>query len=121
MVLIIMHMKVSAQKSKELSQTISSLINLIRSEKGCARCDFFHAKGDENIFCLVEEWDTAKNFEIHRKTECFKVLRGAMNLLQEPCEIVSYSLDKESVPGLELGKMLANFDPGIPTVPQEKI
>ena len=90
MILIIMHMKVSAKKRKELSQTITSLVISIRTEKGCTRCDFFHGMEDENIFCLVEEWETLQHLETHRKSECFKVLRGAMNLLERPCEIISY-------------------------------
>ena len=84
-------MEVSAKKRKELSQTITSLISSIRREKGCGRCDFFQGMEDENFLCLLEEWDSRKNFETHRKSECFKVLRGAMNLLEEPCEIISYS------------------------------
>jgi quinol monooxygenase YgiN len=51
---------------------------------------------DENIFCLLEEWDTQKDFEIHRKSECFKILRGAMNLLEEPYEIFFYRSRPES-------------------------
>jgi quinol monooxygenase YgiN len=90
MIMVIVHMKVSAKKSKELSQTITSLLNCIRTEKGCWRCDFFHGLEDENIFCLLEEWDTLKNLEIHHKSECFKVLRGAMNLLEEPYEMFFY-------------------------------
>jgi quinol monooxygenase YgiN len=90
MILVIMHMRVSAEKRKELSQTIHSLLSSFRTEKGCGRCDFFHGMEDENILCLLEEWDTRKNLEAHRKSECFKVLQGAMNLLEEPCEIISY-------------------------------
>lgn len=90
MILVIMHMKVAAERRKELSQTIASLLNPIRAEKGCGRCDFFHGLKDENILCLLEEWDTGKNFAAHRESECFKVLRGAMNLLGEMSEIISY-------------------------------
>ena len=98
MILIIMHMKVSAKKRKELSQTITSLVSSIRTEKGCSRCDFFHGMEDDNILCLVEEWDTPKHLETYRKSECFKVLRGAMNLLERPCEIISYmSLQQEEI------------------------
>lgn len=90
MILVIMHMKVAAERHKELSQTIASLLNHIREEKGCMRCDFFHGMDDKHILCLLEEWDTGKNFAAHRESECFKVLRGAMNLLGERCEIISY-------------------------------
>jgi quinol monooxygenase YgiN len=89
MILVILHMKVSAKNSKELSQTLTSLLSTIRTEKGCGRCDYFHHLEDENNLCLLEEWDTQSNFEKHRQSDCFKVLRGAMNLLEEPCAIVS--------------------------------
>jgi len=88
--MVIVQIKVTAMKSKELSQTISSLLHYIRKEKGCVRCDFFHALEDKNNLCLLEEWDTQTNFDHHRRSECFKVLRGSMNLLEEPCEMISY-------------------------------
>jgi len=97
MILVILHMKVSAKNSKELSQTLTSLLSTIRTEKGCGRCDYFHHLEDENNLCLLEEWDTQSNFEKHRQSDCFKVLRGAMNLLEEPCAIVSC----RSMPGSE--------------------
>ncbi|MDW7773667.1 MAG: antibiotic biosynthesis monooxygenase [Desulfobulbaceae bacterium] len=89
MIMVIIHMKVSNKNSKELSQTITSLLNCIRTAKGCARCDFFYGLEDENVLCLLEEWDSQINLEKHRNSDCFKVLRGAMNLLEEPCEIIS--------------------------------
>jgi len=70
----------------ELSQTIASLSSSIRMEKGCNRCDFCQSTEDENRFFLLEEWDTQKNLMTHLKSEHFKVIRGAMNLLQEPYE-----------------------------------
>lgn len=97
MILVIMHMKVAAERRKELSQTIASLLNPIRAEKGCGRCDFFHGLEDENILCLLEEWDTGKSFAAHRESDCFKVLRGAMNLLGEMSETISYKSEPVSV------------------------
>ena len=41
---------------------------------------------DENELCILEEWDIRKNLNSHMKSERFRVLRGAMNLLQEPYE-----------------------------------
>lgn len=89
MVLVIKQMRVSAEKRLELSQTIASLIDSIRGATGCGRCDFFHGLDDENIFCLLVEWDTPKNLAAHRQSECFKVLRGAINLLAEQSETTS--------------------------------
>ena len=85
-------MKVLAEKHKELSQTIELLIGSIKTEKGCRRCDFCQGMEDENELYIFEEWDTRENLNSHLKSERFKVLRGAMNLLQEPCEMVSHNV-----------------------------
>ena len=90
MILAVIHMKVKPRKRKELSQAITSLLSFVRSEKGCVLCDFFHGVEDENIFCLLQEWETRKHFETYSESEYFKVLRGAMHLLDEPWEIILY-------------------------------
>ena len=92
MILVIMRMKVLAEKRKELSQTIASLIGLLRTERGCQRCDFCQSMEDENELCLLEEWDTRENLNSHLKSERFRVLRGAMNLLQEPYEMMFHAV-----------------------------
>jgi len=76
----------------ELSQTIASLIGSIRTEKGCNRCDFCQSIEDENRLFLLEEWDTQENLMTHLKSERFRVLRGAMNLLREPHEMVFHTV-----------------------------
>ena len=92
MILVIIRMKVIAEKRKELSQTISLLIEALRTEKGCDRCDFYRSVEDENKLCILEEWDTRRNLNSHLKSERFRVLRGAMNLLQEPYEMVFHTV-----------------------------
>ena len=76
----------------ELSQTIASLSGSIRMEKGCRRCDFCRSVDDENHLFLLEEWDTPENIRTHLKSEHFRVLRGAMNLLKEPCKKMLYTI-----------------------------
>jgi len=85
-------MKVPAAKRKELSQTISLLIGALRKEKGCDRCDFHQSMENENELCILEEWDTRENLNSHLKSERFRVLRGAMNLLEEPYEMVLHTV-----------------------------
>jgi quinol monooxygenase YgiN len=92
MILVIILMKVLAEKRRELSQTIASLIGLIRTEKGCQRGDFCQSMEDENDFCLLEEWDTQENLKSHLKSERFRVVRGAMNLLQELYEMMFHTV-----------------------------
>ncbi|MCX5831642.1 MAG: antibiotic biosynthesis monooxygenase [Deltaproteobacteria bacterium] len=90
MILVILQMKVPSKKRMELSQTISALSGSIRMEKGCKCCDFCQSIEDENRLFLLEEWDTQENLMTHLKSVHFKVLRGAMSLLQEPFERMFY-------------------------------
>jgi quinol monooxygenase YgiN len=92
MILVITQMNVLPEKRMELSQTIVSLSGSIRMEKGCQRCDFCQSIDDENRLFLLEEWDTQKSLMAHRKSEHFKVIRGAMNLLQEPYEMMFHTV-----------------------------
>jgi len=92
MTLVIIRMKVLSEKRLELSQTIALLIVSIRTEKGCKRCDFCQSTEDENKFWLLEEWNTQENLKSHLKSERFRVLRGAMNLLKEPYEMTFHTV-----------------------------
>ena len=91
MILAIIRMKVPSEKRMELSQTIASLIGPIRAEKGCKRYDFCQSMEDENELCLLAEWDTQENLMGHLKSGRFRVLRGAMNLLKEPYQMMFYT------------------------------
>jgi quinol monooxygenase YgiN len=92
MILIIIRMKVVSEKRLELSQTIASLSGSIRMEKGCRRCDFCQGIEDGNRLFLLEEWDTQRDLMTHLKSDHFRVLRGAMNLLIEPYEMVFHTI-----------------------------
>jgi quinol monooxygenase YgiN len=92
MVLVIIRMKVLSGKRMELSQTIASLIGSIRTEKGCKGCDFCQSMEDENELFLLEEWETRENLRSHLKSRPFRVLRGAMTLLKEPCEMMFHTV-----------------------------
>jgi quinol monooxygenase YgiN len=92
MILAIIRMKVLCEKRVELSQTITSLIGSIRMEEGCKRCDFCQNIEDENRLFLLEEWDTRENLKSYLKSERFRIFRGAMNLLQEPYEMMFHTV-----------------------------
>ena len=92
MILVIIRMVVLPEKRMVLSQTIALLSGAIRMEKGCRRCDFCQSIEDENRLFLLEEWDTQENLMAHQKSEHFRVLRGAMNLLKEPYEIMFHTV-----------------------------
>ena len=92
MILVTIRMNVLPEKRTELSQTIASLSGSTRMEKGCQRCDFSQSIEDENRLFLLEEWDTRENLMTHLKSEHFKVIRGAMNLLEKPYEMMFHNV-----------------------------
>jgi quinol monooxygenase YgiN len=92
MILVIIRMKVLPEKHKELSQTIASLIGSIRTEQGCKRCDCCQNVEDENELLLLEKWDTRENLKNHLRSGSFRVLRGTLNLLQKPYEMMYHSV-----------------------------
>lgn len=55
------------------------------------RSEFFQSVEDENELCLLGQWATQANLKKHMKSERFKVLKGAMNLLKEPCKMIFYT------------------------------
>jgi len=91
MILVLIRMNALSEKRMELSQTIASLSDSIRKENGCRRCDFCRSVDDENRLFLIEEWDTKENLITYLKSEHFRVLRGAMNLLREPHEMIIHA------------------------------
>ena len=92
MILVIVRMKVFSEKRMELSQTIALLVVSIRTEKGCQRCEFCQSMEDEDKLWLLEEWDTQENLRSHLKSGRFRILRGAMNLLREPYEMMFHTV-----------------------------
>jgi quinol monooxygenase YgiN len=92
MILVITRMKISASKRLELSQTIASLVGSMRMEPGCRRFEFCQNVENENELYLLEEWENQEKLKTHLKSERFRVLRGAMNLLQEPYEMQFHTL-----------------------------
>ena len=85
-------MKAISAKRMELSHTIVSLIGSIRREKGCKRCDFCQSMEHENELLLLVGWDSQENIRSHLKSGRFRILRGAMNLLKEPYEMMSHTV-----------------------------
>lgn len=92
MILVIIRMKVLSEKHLELAQTITSLIGPIRAEVGCKRCDFCQNLEKEDELYLVEEWDSRQNLVGHMRSAHFRILRGAMNLLKEPHQMMFHTV-----------------------------
>ena len=94
-------MKVVPEKRAELLQTLRSMTEEIRKEKGCMSCYFYQDVENENIFSVIEEWQTQEELDSHLKSDMFGALIGTKSLLVESPEInikaVSYTAGMEAV------------------------
>jgi quinol monooxygenase YgiN len=86
MIVSMMKMNVHPDKRIELLQTICSLTQSTRKEKGCVRHHVYQDLENENALFLKEEWENFCDLENHLRSDGFSVLLGAMRLLNEPPE-----------------------------------
>lgn len=92
MIIVKTTMNALTEKRKEVLQTLSSMIEAIRQEKGCRSYQVFQDIEDKNVFCLVQEWETREDLEHHMKSDRFSVLLGTNILLNEHQEILIHTV-----------------------------
>ena len=81
-----------ADKQLEITQTLVSLIKPVGREKGCKCCSVFCDLLDRNRFCLIQEWQTSEDLDLHIKSHRFGVLLGTKPLLSKPLNIRIYNV-----------------------------
>lgn len=74
-------MKVATANQSELFQTIQSLLELVRGERGCLSSRLYRDVGDETASILVEEWETQADWHNHVQTRQYAVVMGAVSVL----------------------------------------
>jgi quinol monooxygenase YgiN len=101
MLIIAATMAVRPDKHQELVQTVRALLGHVRQERGCVSSRFYLDVESENVFCLLEEWETQEDANNHLCSQSFSVLLGAMQLLSESpemkCYVVSYTAGMEAI------------------------
>jgi quinol monooxygenase YgiN len=102
MIIVRVTMNALPMKRKELLQTIEAMSASMRKEKGCLSHHLYEDMEDENVLCLLEEWESQEDLENYLKSDRFAVLLGAMDLL---CEgpVIKFS-KVSSTAGMELVK-----------------
>ena len=78
---------VISENRKEFLQTLHSLIDRVRREKGCVSHNVYQDVEDENAFIIVEEWETQADLDNHLRSDRFGVLLGALSLSSETPDI----------------------------------
>jgi quinol monooxygenase YgiN len=104
MIIVRITMNVLPEKQKEVMQTLLSMNETARKEKGCLKYDVFCDIEGKTVFNLIEEWETREDLDHHIRSERFSVLLGTKSLLAKPLDMkihtVSHSEGAEVVNAL---------------------
>ena len=84
MIIVRIAMHARPEKQKEVMQTLLSMIESTGKERGCLSHHVFRDIEDENIFSLIDEWETREDLDQHIRSAKFGVLLGTKSLLCEP-------------------------------------
>jgi quinol monooxygenase YgiN len=93
-------MNVRIEKRTEVMQTLLSLIEPTENERGCLSCHVFRDIEDQNVFSLIEEWETRQDLDDHIRSDRFSVLLGTKSLLSEPQQIEIHTISQSE--GMEV-------------------
>ena len=89
------------EKRKEVMQTLLSMIESTKKERGCLSHHVFRDIEDKNGFDLIVEWKTREDLEHYIRSDRFSVLLGTKSLLGEPPQIeihtISHSEGKDAI------------------------
>ena len=101
MILVTIKIDVRLSKQKELAQTLFALAGRVRKEAGCVSSHFYCDVENKTHLCVFEEWATQADLNAHLRSDNFRVLLGAVKLLNGPAEMrfhfVSQTLGEEAV------------------------
>jgi quinol monooxygenase YgiN len=100
MLVATIRLRISQEDRKELTQTLSSLSNTIKDQKGCRSCRVYRQLNNDDAIVLIEEWETRDDWDSHLRSTEFAVLHGAMKLVNDPTAVELALLNR--VGGMEL-------------------
>jgi len=80
-------MQALMEKKTEMMQTLLSMIESVKKEKGCLGYDVFYGIDGKAIFNLIEEWESREDLDRHIRSDRFSVLLGTKSLLAKPLEM----------------------------------
>ena len=87
MIMVRIAMNALPEKQKEVMQTLLSMVESTRREKGCLSHQVFRDIENENVFSLIDEWETREDLDNYIGLAKFGVLLGTKSLLYEPPNI----------------------------------
>ncbi len=85
-------MTVRPEKRKEVMQTLLSMIESTRQEKGCLGYHVFQNIKDENSVSIIGEWETREDLDLYMRSDRFGILLGTKSLLKEKQGILIHTI-----------------------------
>ena len=91
--MFIVTFKLNGKSAKllEINQSLTAIATKVKKLDGCRDSKVYQDLNDDNIFFLVEEWQTQRQLDDHMKTNLFKALLGMDELLVKKPEIMFMS------------------------------
>ena len=107
MIIAILRMTVRPEKTEDLLQIVRGILEPTRVQKGCLSYSLCRDVEDENTFVIIERWSTQEDLERFVRSESYRRLLTAMELLAEPPEVkinaISYTAGLEAVKAARQG------------------
>jgi len=114
MILGTMKFAVLPAKHSEFLQTVQALAQSIRQKKGCFQCFACRDVENENIFHMIQWWETQESLHAYLQSDLFEVLLGTKNFMTDPWEIyfnlVSSTIGAETVKNARKGRLIPDWD-----------
>ena len=101
MIIAILRMVVRPEKRKEVEQIVRGILESTRVQRGCLSYSFSRDVEDMNAYFILERWSTQADLEEFIRSESYRKLLAAMELLSEPPEVtinaISYTAGLEAI------------------------
>ena len=94
MIIVRITMNALIEKRTEVMQTLLSMIEPTENGRGCLSCRISRDIEDNNVFSLIEEWETREDLDDHIRSDRFGVLLGTKSLLSGPQQIEIHTVSQ---------------------------
>jgi quinol monooxygenase YgiN len=79
------------RKRQELEQTLLCLADDVRKTKGCLGYHLYQDLENADTLCLMQEWESQRDFDAYLDSDLFHILIGATSLLSQSHRQFSFS------------------------------
>ena len=107
MIVAILRMVVRPEKREDFVQIIRGILEPTRVQNGCLGYCLCQDVEDEDAFVILEQWESQNDLERFIRSEAYRQLLAAMELLAQPPEIkinaISYTAGLEAIEAARRG------------------